>query len=365
MLGSSSDYIKRRDFKWGLTDVTHGSSVIADFNIIVVMYCDGGSFAGSIDRDLVTPTSNKTLHFRGKDIREAVIDDLLKTKGLAQAKEVVVGGRSAGALAVFMGLDAVAAQIKQVVPGASIVGLMDSGIFPDQASPLNEAISLYDAQGRREAVGRDLHLDYGTSMRSIAHWMKLEAGSNAACLASQTATTKPCHFAEHVAKFIETPFFVLQSQYDSWAIRHIYGALDAVGVNRFGQNMTRITRAVVLDRSGIQDVTARGAFLHSCSMHTASRGAWEGAIRDAQGRSPARAFSEWYVAVVRGKWMDASKTQRQHPQQQQQLRHLMTAQSHSLKAIDSAAVSFLSPHLRSYPCNICCNMETKGGEGPM
>lgn len=111
-----------------------------NWNVVYVKYCDGGSYAGDISVSLhssppedaaaktidsnaslnvlrnttVDPTEKmSTIHFRGKHNRDGTIHHLLHSSGMNAASDIVIGGCSAGALGVFLGLDAMAGQIKE------------------------------------------------------------------------------------------------------------------------------------------------------------------------------------------------------------------------------------------------------------
>jgi len=66
------------------------------------------------------------LHYRGKAIREATLASLTASYGFGKATDVVVGGCSAGAAAVYLNIDAIA----HAAPlGAKVRGMPDSGWF--------------------------------------------------------------------------------------------------------------------------------------------------------------------------------------------------------------------------------------------
>jgi len=58
-------------------------------------------------------------------------------------------------------------------------------------------------------------------------------------------------------------------------------------------------RKILSDKSGVSRGTGvdvhRGGFLDSCFRHTTGVPQWEGAVRDAQHRSPSQVFTIWYV----------------------------------------------------------------------
>ena len=96
-----------------------------NWNSVHLKYCDGNSFSGS--NSSTTVYENTTLHWRGKHILEAVMEDLLTKRGLNLASDVVVGGSSAGGLATYLHCDKWAENLK----GKKVVCMPDSGLFLD------------------------------------------------------------------------------------------------------------------------------------------------------------------------------------------------------------------------------------------
>jgi hypothetical protein len=98
-----------------------------NWNYAFLHYCDGYSFIS--DKPAVQ-VGNVTVHFRGHAISQAMRQDLLLEKGMAQATDVVVGGCSAGGMAVFLQCDAWADSIRGVNAATKTRCLADSGWFP-------------------------------------------------------------------------------------------------------------------------------------------------------------------------------------------------------------------------------------------
>jgi len=293
----SSEYFQRI----GVFDNTPGSSVVAGWNAVYMNYCDGGSFSSDSEGTF----DSQKLYFRGRDIRNAIVHSLLVRHDMKIASEIVVAGLSAGGLGVFLGLDSIAAQIAALNNRAVVVGLPDSGVFLDQASPLTQFSPELFQSSRKFPLDGGGRIDYGFAMRQLNKMMRLERGSNDVCV-SNSPRYRPCIFAQHIAPYISTPFFLINSMYDTWSIKNVYGSMlagDRVGINLFGYNTSTAIRKIVSDKSGIAtgSKVPRGAFVDSCARHTTTTFQWEGAVRDDTGRSPARAFTEWYEAVVRGK----------------------------------------------------------------
>eukprot|EP01052_Picozoa_sp_SAG31_P038638 SAG31_NODE_5202_length_2678_cov_30.889492_2_plen_353_part_00 len=105
-----------------------------DWNAVVLRYCDGSSFLGSSTSPL--EHDGKNLFSRGRYNLEGAFSHLIRAKGLGNASTVIVGGDSAGGLATYLNIDRIADWIHQAnqfngLPDAHIVGVPDSGFWPD------------------------------------------------------------------------------------------------------------------------------------------------------------------------------------------------------------------------------------------
>ena len=137
--------------------------LMADWNHVLLAYCDGAYFNGDLSdainvtttttangnnnhgdatADNSTTTNTTTLFFAGRHILDAVLDDLALRHGMSNATDVVLGGCSAGGIATYMHLDYVARRLTTTkAPTAAaaaataapprVVGLADSGFYAD------------------------------------------------------------------------------------------------------------------------------------------------------------------------------------------------------------------------------------------
>ena len=116
----------------GYFNRTEPQNSMANWNYVFIRYCDGWSFASNRAEPTVLPVTNAsgsfnvTMHFRGLAVLEAVRRDLIKN-GMGAATDVVVGGCSAGGLAVFLHCDEWADALHAVAPTMNVVCLADSG----------------------------------------------------------------------------------------------------------------------------------------------------------------------------------------------------------------------------------------------
>ena len=149
------------------------------------------------------------LYFKGQVNRDESIRALLREEGMSAAEEVVIAGASAGALAVYLGIDQIADIIHQhadtstasatsgsmnidrTVKGGTrrirVRGLADSGFFMQYSSEHPMPSNDYTSAAYPEAVvaGR---LDYAEAMRNVFTFMNVSAGANPACLSQARLT---------------------------------------------------------------------------------------------------------------------------------------------------------------------------------
>eukprot|EP00602_Paraphysomonas_sp_CaronLab_P003841 CAMPEP_0185039530 /NCGR_PEP_ID=MMETSP1103-20130426/36456_1 /TAXON_ID=36769 /ORGANISM="Paraphysomonas bandaiensis, Strain Caron Lab Isolate" /LENGTH=269 /DNA_ID=CAMNT_0027578453 /DNA_START=284 /DNA_END=1090 /DNA_ORIENTATION=- len=213
-LGSSSQYPEcGNEFKYSTAYFSRDASEnpgLHDFNVVIVKYCDGGSFLGMADRVY----EDRTLYFRGSKILRSVLDELIHLHGLGSAEEVVVSGVSAGGLSVIHSIDLIARKIRSYSMRNvfSISGLIDSSFFMDfygysYGNPRfnGEFPSLlrgvYDLMGVSEA-------------RSL-----LESCTNA-----HIDDPSTCMLPVQALPYVTSPLFIIQSIYDSWQLHRILGA---------------------------------------------------------------------------------------------------------------------------------------------
>ncbi|XP_031123418.1 pectin acetylesterase 8-like [Ipomoea triloba] len=93
---------------------------------VMARYCDGSSFTGDVD-----PITG--LHFRGKRVFDAIVDDLLFSKGMKDAKEVLFTSGFAGELAVIIYYDRFANHFPNTT---NVKCLSDGGFFLLSNNPL-------------------------------------------------------------------------------------------------------------------------------------------------------------------------------------------------------------------------------------
>jgi len=236
-----------------------------NWNHVLLRYCDGGSFSGNNASS--TQYGSQTLYFRGHWILNAIQRELLKNHGLDTASDIVISGCSAGGLATYFHTDEwVSLHGMFSKSPAKIVGLPDSGYFLDyEANPSN----------------------YESGMRWVFEYMNSTVGVNQGCVSSESEPWR-CIFAQYSSKYLQTPTFMLNSEYDSWQLGNDLDSTDPKLVNAYGNMLTANVTKYFL-ASG-----RNSGLLDSCYHHC---GGWNGP--KVNGDSEATAFSKWYNGEVK------------------------------------------------------------------
>lgn len=164
-----------------------------DWNKVVIRYCDGASFSGDAEGE---DQDGSKLFFRGLRIWEVVLEELMGI-GLADAKQALLAGCSAGGLATLLHCEDFRARFPQEVP---VKCLNDAGFFLD----------INDLSGER--FMRSL-------CNGVVHLQNVRKVLPKGCLAKKDPTE--CFFAVELIKSIRTPTFILNSDYDSWQIGNV------------------------------------------------------------------------------------------------------------------------------------------------
>nr|GLL46825.1 pectin acetylesterase 8-like [Ipomoea trifida]GLL46826.1 pectin acetylesterase 8-like [Ipomoea trifida] len=197
-LGSSTNWndtnsIQR--FTGILHNNSHHNPDFANWTKVMVRYCDGSSFTGDVED--VDPTTG--LHFRGRRVFDAIVDDLLFSKGMKDAKEVLFTGGSAGGLAVMIHCDRFASHFPTTT---RVKCLSDGGFFLHSNNPLQ-------ARGL-ESMFRGtvaLHNSTGALPKACVDRMKSSGREEYLCM-----------FPQYIVGDIKTPLLVMATAYDSYQI---------------------------------------------------------------------------------------------------------------------------------------------------
>ncbi|KAK3166203.1 hypothetical protein QOZ80_1AG0042730 [Eleusine coracana subsp. coracana] len=279
----SSKYMEAVNFTGILSNRHHENPDFYDWNIVVMRYCDGASFAGDAEGQDMDGTK---LFFRGLRIWEAVIDELMG-KGLATAKKALLTGCSAGGQSALMHCDNFRARFPQEV---SVKCLSDAGFF----------IDVKNLSGER-------------SMRSlcsgVVHLQNVKEALPKNCLAEKDPTD--CFFAVELTKSISTPTFILNPDYDSWQIRNVLAPDGSypgeswssckADIQNCSSNQIEVLhgfrKKLISELKVAEEKNDWGLFIDSCFTHcqTPFTISWNSRISPRLGnKTIAEAVGDWY-----------------------------------------------------------------------
>ncbi|XP_057786727.1 pectin acetylesterase 8-like [Salvia miltiorrhiza] len=161
-----------------------------NWNKVYIRYCDGASFMADVEA--VDPETQ--LYLRGRRIFISVLEELMATKGMANAANALLVGDSAGGLATILNCD----RFSSLLPMARRVKcISDSGFFI-------QAKDLPEDNARRYFA-------------SIAAFHELAEFLPESC--TQRMDPGLCLFPENVVDDIQTPLFLLNSDFDRYQDR--------------------------------------------------------------------------------------------------------------------------------------------------
>ena len=278
-----------------------------NWNVVFVIYCDGGSFASDSEANF----NGQSLQFRGKRIREAVIQEVFKKHALAEASDVVISGCSAGGLAVLMGIDQIAKTIYQRNKGVNLKALVDSGFFAEYSSGLTEYdntepqnVKLMKKMGAFDPINpATKSLDYAYALKYVFRMMNMKHGINPDCIRDNLSVDggSKCMFGETLGKYVQTPMFVLQSKYDSWQIQHVSGQRNnKEAVNRLG-SILQSSIVNIVNNSNARHGAHIDSCVHHCSTCSQSMLVWNN--KESKEISERKAFEQWFESTsIRDSW---------------------------------------------------------------
>ena len=239
------------------------SPLFFNWNKIYFRYCDGMSFVGNVIEPIVNAhDSSEFMYFRGKRLLVALFESLASHLGLDKATDFVIGGGSAGGLAVFLHSNFIANNffnLKQT----KLVSLPKIGFFI-------------------EYNGWNGKTQFAQKMRFI-HSMQ-----NVSSKDSESV------FAQNIAADIVIPTFVLNSQFDSWQAQNILGTgkSNKKLLNEYGRNFTRILTNDFLAKNS-ENGGIFGAFIDGCYRHNSNRADYWYELK-IDGYTQATAFKQFY-----------------------------------------------------------------------
>ncbi|VFR03562.1 unnamed protein product [Cuscuta campestris] len=251
-LGSSTRMEKQVAFEGILSDLAIRNPDFYNWNRVNVRYCDGSSYTGDVEA--VNPKTN--LHFRGARVFVAVIEELL-ANGMKDAKNALLSGCSAGGLTSILHCD----KFKGLLPpSATVKCLADAGYF----------INVLD-------ISRTPHIEQFYDDVVTTHG----SANSLPSLCTSKMKAGLCFFPQNMARYTETPLFLVNSAYDVWQIWNILvpDVADRQGTwlsckldsekcsDAQLQTLHGFRLEFLKALDGLGPASSRGYFINSCFAH--------------------------------------------------------------------------------------------------
>ena len=263
-LGSSKHLASEFAFSGPVDSSTAVNPTFADFNRVILWYCDGASFSGDRTEPYHHASTNQTLFFRGSRVLDVLLEELIERHGLLNATELLVSGGSAGGLAAYLHADRIhETLLARGAPLSKVKAAPVSGFFLLHA----------DSSGA---------LKYPNEMQYVVKMQNATSGLNRACVSSQPAADRwRCMFANYSYAHTRMPAFPLQSALDSWQMGNIWlGDSDCAHKNFESCTAAQVDDLNAYAASLVGDMqrTAKskrpgeGGFVESCLEHVAAQG---------------------------------------------------------------------------------------------
>lgn len=242
-----------------------GENPLHAWHRVIVRYCDGTLFLSSSG----SSSSEHGVHFHGRDIVWATVDELISRHGLASATEIIIAGCSAGGVGAVLLADDLRAYLEMRAKNTAFVAVLsDSGVFPEQQKQ------------QRQPQQHSALLEF-PQFRWIHANTNVSGSLPAGCL--QAGFGWRCMHIGVALPHVRTPVFVLQSLADSW---HVASLVD---------NGTLPTLAARIRDAVVPAIRPpHGGLLDACFHHCEQ---W-GKI-GCGGQSNADAFMRWYQSRLR------------------------------------------------------------------
>jgi|EP01047_Picozoa_sp_COSAG01_P019019 hypothetical protein len=237
----------------------------------VVPYCTGDHHGGN---NTVASAATWGFIFDGHANFVAIIEELIRSRGLGDAKRVLLTGDSAGGIGAFLNIDWLAARL----PGADVKGAPIAGWFfpsalpgdlPDVFPPSDYAHFSAGTHGNAESDS--------TAKGALTDLIDGRGVLNADCVAAQKlGEWWACGSVHKLYPYIKTSLYVIENMYDTAQIYAADGKLPkhpskAEGqamanryVGMYGQAMRNSTAQVLLNASKTRKRVPDALFLPSC-----------------------------------------------------------------------------------------------------
>lgn len=259
-LGSST--ARKGDYDGCFCKNVESAGIVNTCNCLYLPYCDGASFSGNRTSPWPVPGHpGQYLHFRGALNLKGVIDHALNNLRLKDASSVVVAGKSAGGLSALLHVDRIMQMLRQHNQKVRGTALVSSGYFLDIPT-LNASSQNFSSE-----------MQYVYNMQDIgAETLGPE------CLSAYPETPHFCFMAPYMQQFVQAPFYLVSSKYDSYQAKNILqlGCLSKEPLKDRSSVVCSKEEHAAFAQMGRDFICAllpvlahskNGAFITSCSCH--------------------------------------------------------------------------------------------------
>ena len=187
---------------------------------------------------------------------------MLTVQGMNNATDIVIGGCSAGGLSTWLHADWIKENLLDgvVADDCRVSAIPDRGFFIDS----NGIDGISNYSNGMKWVWNNGNMSYGS----------IDNDCIDAYGGKDNDESYKCIFAQNIARYVDMPIFVLNSQWDFWAVIFIMFSLDETDVNEFGKNFSQIIYSNFFDIDAIANdynvnVSAylHGGYIDSCFHH--------------------------------------------------------------------------------------------------
>lgn len=243
------------------------------WNMVKVLYCDGGSFLGSRTDPLIH--KGKPLYLRGAHVLAAIIEYLQTMTSFGSADKLILAGSSSGGLATLINVDHLRKKLTAV---KSIHALVDGMLFLDSQN-------IHGKHAMQDILKNVYNLH-----------MIADAPAIQECTASVTKSIAyRCMDPLYFYDYLFTPVFLIASLHDTWYVQNAL-AITCPFKKCPPQEITIIDEHRKFTLRSIQPVKQSvhdGMFITSCPLHTTLLKKWFTHVL-VNGTTPQRALSQWY-----------------------------------------------------------------------
>ncbi|XP_013416559.1 pectin acetylesterase 5 isoform X2 [Lingula anatina] len=274
-LGSSEVAPSTKEFNGILSSDPKSNPTFHMWNMVSLLYCDGGSYAGSMANPVLY-NGNK-LYFQGFHILQTLMDFLIETTDLGHARRVILVGSSAGGLATFLHADFMKSKLPQSV---NFHAMADGGIF----------LNYPGFQGKNLAE---------ETFKGVfdLHNIK-ETPSVKQCINKQVKNEEyKCFFPLNNNKFLRSSIFATNSLYDTWTTRNFlqiscsYPKCD----NKEKDYLDTHRMALLNATEEFRKNKNNGVYFFSCLRHTLLHHGVLNMQMEIDGVSLLNAIDSWYL----------------------------------------------------------------------